>query len=162
MINYMSLESFMRKFGIKYFALSALLVAAAGCGNGLAKVSGNITLDGSPLGSSDKVRTKVLFFPEVGTGAPAIGLVDEDGSYELYTGSNRGVQPGSYLVTVSATEIIPPKTEGGLPDGRRLTPSKYANPKTSGLRERVESGSNSFDFELVPEPRRSSRVSRRR
>ncbi len=157
------ISRFICSFGFKYLCLGVLLIAAAGCGNGLAKVSGNITLDGDPLGSSEMVRTKVLFFPAGGgTGAPAIGLLDEDGDYQLYTGSNRGIQPGNYLVTISATEIIPPKEEGGLPSGRRLTPSKYANPKTSGFTALVESGSNSFDFNLEPEPKRSSRVSRRR
>ena len=163
MIKYLfdNIKSF-QKHVLNYVCLGAFLIAAVGCGNGLAKVSGNVKIGDEPLAAKELVKAKVLFYPEVGTGTPAIGMLDEEGNYQLTTGSSRGVKPGVYLVGVSATETVPSKQAGGLPSGRRLTPSKYANPRTSGFKVLVESGSNSFDFELEPEPKRSSRVSRRR
>ncbi len=154
-------KEFLTTHGLRLLSIGLVLIAAVGCGNGLAKVTGKVTIDGTPLAGKELVEAKILFYPESSSGAPAIGKLDEDGNYRLTTGSQKGANPGSYMVSISATEIIPAKTENGLASGRRLTPSKYANPRTSGFKVLVESGSNSFDFELEPEPKRSSRVSRR-
>ena len=130
---------------------SALLPLLSGCGDGLANVSGQVTLNGSPLAGSDTVRGTVYFFPEGGTGAPAVGLVDGEGEYALSTGSKGGVSPGAYVVTVSATELIPPKIAGEAPGGRAITPRRYADPSQSGFRVDVAPGSNVFDFALEGE-----------
>ncbi len=128
------------------------LLSLAGCGNGLASVSGQVTLNGSPLAASETVRGTVYFFPEGGTGVPAVGLVDAEGEYSLSTGSEGGVSPGAYLVTISASELIPPKIPGEAPGGRPITPRKYANPAQSGFRVQVAAGSNVFDFALEGKP----------
>ncbi len=128
------------------------VLTLAGCGNGLANVSGQITLNGSPLAASETVRGTVYFFPEGGTGAPAVGLVDAEGEYSLSTGSEGGVSPGAYLVTISASELIPAKIPGEAPGGRAITPRKYADPSQSGFRVQVASGSNVFDFALEGQP----------
>src|SRR5262245_58900834 len=82
-------------------------ISLAGCGTDLATVGGAVTLDGRPLAGSDRLRGTVKFSPEDGHGTTAIGYLDEAGRYNLSSGSRAGVLPGKYLVTVSATEIIP-------------------------------------------------------
>lgn len=135
--------------------MATALSTFVGCGNGMATVSGQVTLNGEPLAGGNDIRGTVYFFPEGGTGAPAVGLLDEDGRYRIQTGSQRGVQPGAYLVTISASQLIGTRVEGVPPAGRVITPRKYADPSKSGFRVDVASGSNEFDFEMVGEPPRS-------
>ena len=125
----------------------------------MATVSGLVTVDGQPLAGGDEVRATIYFSPEGGTGAPAIGLLDGSGAYEMSTGSKSGMQPGAYVVTISATKIIPPKEAGEAPSGKPLTSRKYADPRKSGFRVEVEPGSNTFDFDLES-PRSSTRLSK--
>ena len=140
------------RHGIVFMLLVLGVASLPGCGNGLSDVSGHITLNGQPLVGGGDMRTTVYFFPEGGTGAPAVGLTDEDGNYEIQTGSQEGVMPGSYLVTISASKLIPPRVPGEAAGGKPLTPRKYANPSTSGLRVEVAPGSNEFDFALEGNP----------
>ncbi|MEM1303994.1 MAG: hypothetical protein AAGG46_03820 [Planctomycetota bacterium] len=138
-----------------------LVVTLVGCGNGLATVSGRITVDGEPIAVSESVNGRILFFPDGGTGAPAVGALDSDGEYSVSTGSQDGLLPGPYVVTVLATELIPSRDESTPPSGRSITPRRYADPAKSGLRVNVADGSNEFDFDLDgtpdPPPRRRRR-----
>jgi len=120
----------------------------AGCGSNLASVSGSVTLDGKPLVGSERLRGTVSFLPEDGHGTAAVGYLDENGKYELSSGSRVGVLPGRYMVSVSATEIIPPKIPGEAPSGRAATPSRYADAKNSGFAAEVVRGHNTFDYAL--------------
>ncbi len=128
--------------------LAALCAPLLGCGSNLALVSGTVTLDGRPLAGSQQLRGTVQFSPEDGHGTPAVGYLDENGRYSLSSGSRVGALPGKYLVSISATEIIPPKIEGAAPSGRLATPPKYANAKNSGLTAEVTPGNNRFDYSL--------------
>jgi hypothetical protein len=128
--------------------LAILCASLPGCGSNLASVSGAIKLDGKPLAGSESLRGTVQFSPADGHGTTAVGYVDENGLYSLSSGSREGVLPGKYLVSVSATEIIPPKIPGEAPSGRLVTPQGYANAKESGLTADVARGSNRFDYEL--------------
>lgn len=139
-------------------ALAIAVASSTGCGNSLAKVSGEVTIDGSPLVAGENVRGTVYFYPTGGSGAPAVGLLDAEGRYEIITGSKTGIEPGSYVVTISATEIIPAKQEGDAPSGKPITARKYANPRESGFRVEVEQGSNTFDFDLESERRTRRRA----
>jgi hypothetical protein len=121
-------------------------VALAGCGNGRSSVRGTLTLDGQPLARTDNVHVTIMFFPASGNGAPAAALADESGNYSLTTGSQSGLAPGTYVVTLAATEVAP--VAGGAPRKRMITPSRYANPKQSDLRAEVEPGRNTFNFDL--------------
>lgn len=142
------------------FAVCGLAIGSlSGCGNSLSQVSGGVTIDGEPIAGGENVRATVYFYPEGGTGTPAIGLLDESGQYEISTGSQSGIQPGSYVVTISATEIIPAKQQGEAPTGRPITARKYADPRLSGFRVEVEPGSNTFDFDLEPVQRTRRRRS---
>lgn len=136
------------------FALFALLGSSAflGCGNGLAHVSGAVTLDGQPLQGGSQMDASVSFVREDGHGAPAVGVIDESGRYTLKTGAQTGVAPGAYLVGISAKKITLPTTREGMPQATMITPAKYASITESGFRADVKPGSNSFDFALDSKP----------
>jgi hypothetical protein len=129
--------------------IAALYVATlSGCGNGFARVSGQVTLDGQPLRAGSDTRVTVKFQPAGGAGPSAVGLVDENGNYTLSTGSQAGLPPGEYLVVCSASQLV--KTAGAktAQGARRITDPKYDNPSTSGLRFTVQSGKNEFNIPL--------------
>jgi hypothetical protein len=152
----MKMICFPRQLMLRY-AARLLLIAIGlapftGCGNNLADVGGTVTLDGQPLRGGSGVRATVVFQPVSGSMTGAVGIVDENGRYRLSTGSGEGAAPGDYLVTCSATQIIPSKQPGGTPTGRRITDPKYANAKTSGLQFTVQPGINEFDIALEARP----------
>jgi hypothetical protein len=132
---------------VALFVLSCAMLV--GCGSNLATVNGTVTLDGRPLASTERLSAHVQFCPEGGHGTVATGYLDENGEYNLSSGSRKGVLPGRYLVSVSATEIIPPKIAGEAPSGRLASPPKYAEPKNSGFTADVTPGRNTFDFALL-------------
>jgi hypothetical protein len=106
-----------------------------------------VTFDGQPIAGGSEVHAMVCFTP-VGGGPPGIGEIDSSGHFSLATGSAAGIRPGKYLVSVSATKLIPSTTPGMPGGGRPLTPAKYANPKESGLEADIQPGSNALDFNL--------------
>jgi hypothetical protein len=129
---------------------SAVCLLLSGCGNGLARVSGQVTLDGQPIrAGAGNVRVTVQFQPANGTGSTAIGLADENGNYSLATGSQDGIPPGDYLVTCTASELLPATAGSSTRGSRRISDPKYANAKTSGLQFTVQPGNNAFDIPLV-------------
>ena len=109
-------------------------VFLTGCGAGdrppLGEVKGKVTLDGQPL-----QEVIVTFTPEVGR--PAAGLTDANGMYEL-----------SYTHDAKGTKVGPNSVSFEWPTGAvgRPIPRKYAD--GSALQVDVESGDNTFDFEL--------------
>jgi hypothetical protein len=128
---------------------SVLCFVVCGCGNGLAQVSGQVTLDGQPLhGGNGDTRVTVQFLPTGGTGTTAIGLADENGNYALRTGSQAGIPPGEYFATCTAAQIVSSPT-GGAPGGRRITPEKYSSARTSGFKFTVEPGRNEINLQLT-------------
>ena len=125
------------------------LSATLGCGDGLASVSGVVQLDGQPIAGGPRMYGTVTFYPESGSGVPAVGLIDEQGRYELRSGSREGVEPGAYLVGIAVKKITMPSTPEGMPKPTLITPPKYASVTESGFREEVKPGNNTFDFALV-------------
>jgi hypothetical protein len=134
----------MRRLSI-VLIIAVLLPAIVGCGNGLAKVSGTVTLDGQPAGGDD-ISTTVNFHRESGGGAPAVGIVDASGEYTVKTGSQDGLEPGVYLVTIAVKRITPPKTQDSMPQPKLLSAAKFSRVGESGLRSEVKPGRNSIDF----------------
>jgi hypothetical protein len=125
-----------------------LLTITVGCGNGLARVSGTVTLDGQAvIGGPEKYGT-VSFYREAGGGAPAIGIIDSSGRYELKTGGQKGIEPGSYLVAIAVKRIAPPVQQYGLPQATLISPPKYSSVTESGLHADVQRGSNTIDFAM--------------
>ena len=114
------------------------LLLLPGCGSNQAQVSGKVTLDEEPL------KTGTIVFQ--GEGLPMATGQIKDGSYVLNTGTERGLPPGKYQVTVSAyqskgdgdSELVP----------KLLTPQRYNNPETSEFEADVQPGSNTFDYAL--------------
>src|SRR5687767_2589741 len=98
-----------------------VLLMAPGCRQELTTVSGSVMLDGLPLTFGDGVRGTVVFQP-AGGGAVLNGIIDSEGKYRLTAGSNRSVNPGNYIVTVSAVKIIPASAGNPQPSGERVTP----------------------------------------
>ena len=126
--------------------LLGTIVAVVGCGGNPATVSGVVTIDGQPLN-----RGSVGFTPVSG-GMKAVGAIQSDGSYELKTNREVGLQIGEYMTTVVALEPGKPDPQGGPPvPGKRLTPKHYGSTKTSELRFNVEKGGNEINLELSSE-----------
>ncbi|MDR3232554.1 MAG: carboxypeptidase-like regulatory domain-containing protein [Planctomycetaceae bacterium] len=130
-----------------------LVLFAAGCGQrglqGLAQVSGTITLNGQPL---DGATISLLPVTE---GLRAAGAVsDASGNFRVTTlHSNDGVQPGEYLISVTkvhlegvlpAAEVRKLKAEGKEynPTQIQRIPEKYLKAETSDLKIAVKSGRN--------------------
>ena len=115
-------------------------VVAAGCGHKpdlppMEKVSGTVTLDGKPLG-----RGTVQFVPDLSQGTegpPGVGLIDEEGHYEIITAGVKGAVVGHHKIGV--------KAEGEYDDtvismGPSLIPRHYNNPDASRLTAEVKEG----------------------
>jgi hypothetical protein len=142
-----------------------LALAAVGCGPNydLHPVTGQVTLDGSPL------ENAVVTFRAVSGGSSASGTTDASGVYTLHDirpDAGRGAEPGEYVVSVSWTE--PPavdlsQMDASSPDYDKITtaasnpnagpvaskfPAAYRDGKTSGLKATVSSGANTIDLPL--------------
>ena len=126
------------------------------CGNGLAQVNGTVTLDGRPIEGGPQMYGTVSFCREDGSGAPAVGIIDDSGRYMLKTGAREGIEPGTYLVGIAVRKITLPTTPDAMPQPTLITPQKYASVTESGFREEVKLGSNTFDFAL--NSRRASNI----
>lgn len=118
-----------------------LILVIAGCGRGHGgAVSGRVTLDGKPL------DTGTVTFHPTGGGPTAYGGIHPNGTYRVKTGTQQGLPPGEYRVTVlAATE---PPTDGPSVPGQMITPARYADPNQSGFQFTVARGSNQIDLEL--------------
>lgn len=114
-----------------------------GCSAHESSVVGTVTMDGQPL-----LDGLVTFHPEAG-GALAYARIVSGGHYELRTGSQEGLTPGEYLVTVAANGAVPePTARSRAPIAPLITPARYNNKNTSGFRFTVVPGANEFNLEL--------------
>ena len=153
----------------QYLHLPLLLVIAlcsSGCGQSgtpVEYVRGVVTLDGTPLEGAI-----VIFSPKGNEGMVGAGRTQSDGSFTLNAQGAKpgaGTTTGDYNVTISKVEI--PKFIGmstddpryGTPEQERLeaennakqkviVPEKYNSADTSPFTAKVESGSNTFTFDI--------------
>ena len=117
-------------------AVLMLVVLSLGCGGPsdqppLGRVSGNVTLDGSPL-----VGVIVNFQPE--TGRAATAETDAKGNYDLI-----------YIYGTNGAKVGINKVSFRWPDGveaKQAIPKKYSG--ATDLVAEVKSGRNKFDWEL--------------
>jgi hypothetical protein len=93
-----------------------------------------------------------MYYPTA-TGPSASARIDDEGYYSVQTGSERGIVPGEYQVTIIANEPSAQLDTGGPPPlGKSIVPQRYRSKATSGLLVTVEPGSNEIDLELSSEP----------
>ncbi len=95
---------------LRMFFSVALAVALASAEFGCAgkdrpvPVEGTVTLDGKPIAGAG-----VRFTPENGGGPPAYAETQADGSFQLNTfNTGDGALPGTYKVTITWEEPVPP------------------------------------------------------
>lgn len=141
--------------------VAALLACVVGCGGSSrpepAPVSGTVTYNGKPV-----AHATVMFTPKSG-GASATGKTDENGKFTLTTFEpGDGAIVGEHVVTVTYTgpegaeaeNPESPEAYGAPPEKaqeeKSPIPTRYANPKTSGLTFEVKAGGpNEFNIELT-------------
>lgn len=115
--------------------LLAISLASSGCGSAgdrpeLGFVTGAVKLDGKPLPG-----VIIIFKPE--EGRPATATTDSDGNYELtYRYGVKGAKIGPNTISF----------EWPIGEGGTAIPEKYTSKST--LKEEVEAGNNTFDFDL--------------
>jgi hypothetical protein len=90
-------------------ALTALLLAATGCGGGATKAKGKVLLNGQPLNLSDKgVLQVALYKADDKDGKdPYPTLTKPDGTFEVAGKEGRGVPNGTYRVAVEIYDPYP-------------------------------------------------------
>jgi hypothetical protein len=127
-------------------ALTLTPLACGGSGPEMARVTGTVTYKSRPV-----MKGLVTFVSTNASHRNATGQLDPNGGYRLQTESpGDGAELGDYQVTIYAhdEQILDYKPKVPVKVERR-TPEKYENPKTSGLRVTVKSGSNEFNFPLT-------------
>jgi hypothetical protein len=125
--------------------LLALAVTAAGCtDNAFFPVSGKVTVDGQSLASG------LVRFHAADTGRSGYAQVVV-GHYVAKSGSQIGLQPGTYRVTVTAHSLDGDSNRlstRGQAMPSLITPLRYSQPETSDLLLKVPAKNNEFDISL--------------
>lgn len=120
--------------------LLALSAVVAGCGRGRperARVSGQVRIDGQPLGGG-----VIRLYPA--NARPASAAIDADGRFTLKTfEDDDGAVLGTHPVTVTWVEEISDNKR------RWLAPKKYADPETSGRTVTIDGPTDSLLIELT-------------
>ena len=138
----------MRK--VSFCVLAALTCTSCGQQVKIYHVSGVVTFNGSPASGA------VVFFHRQGDGnsaneaigAPiAIAVVQDDGSFELVSGSSgKGAPPGDYVVLVEWKKESGQRQRRGPDQLKR----RYADPKKPLLYATIEARANNLPpFELT-------------
>ncbi len=130
--------------------VGGLVLLVAGCrqaGPEIGRVTGRVSLNGEPTAGL------MVEFQPTESGSPSIGYTDDSGRYELqFTQHRWGAMLGPHAVKIDwdydpGSEEPPPPLK---------IPDRYH--RATELRAEVESGSNTFDFDLEvpPKTRKSS------
>jgi hypothetical protein len=127
----------MRQFQIASGVMLIAITALAGCGSGpkLGAVSGKVTQGGKPV-----PNLWLVFSPH--EGRPSHARTDQNGNYEMAYIAQNGVVVGPNHVKIGS---------GGETDarGNPLSPAK----ELLSQEVDVQSGSNTFDFEIPVQPK---------
>lgn len=131
----------------------ALILLGAGCGDtGVAPaegipVQGKVFFRGQPLPYGT-----IVFTPDAdrGTHGPlATAAIQPDGSFQLKSGEAVGAVAGWHRVTVLAIEMLPPGPGQAQGEPRAILPSRFCDPRLSGLLCEVKAGrDNVINFNL--------------
>jgi len=130
--------------------MAALALACASCSkdNNRYPVSGKVTYNGSPASGA------TVFFHRQGGDAMndhvIMGIVQEDGSFELVDGSpGKGAPPGAYDVVIEWTRVTG-QNKGRPQQGPDILKGRYADPKRPLLHATVEAKTTDLPpFELM-------------
>jgi hypothetical protein len=125
--------------------LAISLLAFYGCGTSGPSASGVVRLDGQLLPTG-----WIKFIPQAGTSGPDAGAVIDEGQYRI----EKGLQVGEYRVEIQGTRKNPRKKVRDafsfdsrlVPEEVAVVPSEYN--QNSRLTRRVDSGTNTFNFDL--------------
>jgi hypothetical protein len=120
------------------------LLAVAGCRHSeFAPLTGRVTLDGQPLPNA------VITFISTDGGTSGYANVDEGGNYVAKSGTDAGLRPGNYRISVVANkpEVITDRREAKVP--QPITPAKYADPAKSGFEYKLTEAGGTYDLALV-------------
>jgi hypothetical protein len=120
-----------------------LLIVLGGCNRenapGLGRVTGTVTMDGSPVADA-----AVSFEPVGGLAGTSLGRTDATGKYELYySRANKGAATGEHTVRINTYRDA---SEEKPQVQKETIPTKY-NSK-SELKVTVKRGANVHDFAL--------------
>lgn len=126
-------------------AAAALLLFVSGCGSSHdATVHGVVTLDGKPLDIGE------VQFHSLGNSGTAYGRLAVGGAYQLATGSESGIDPGDYQVTVVAREPFPENLPAGAPPiPKVISPERYGRLETTPFKFTIVAGDNTIDLPLT-------------
>ena len=120
---------------MKRILANLALIAMAGCGgSNMPKVTGKITVDGTPA-----VGAVLLFHPVEGKEMKlATGVADSDGTFNLISDMKEGIQPGKYIVSLTWPDpAFKPseasKMRGDADSGPDLLKGRYVMKEKSGL-----------------------------
>lgn len=125
-----------------------LAIACQGCGQQglpLTKVSGNVTLDGSPLEGA-----QVTFEPVSGE-RPSFGITNSSGNYSLkFTQDRPGGLPGEHIIRIS-TWTAPTEQSGKWTEGTTEKIPAYYNDKakdSTDMRQTLKGSSTTINFAI--------------
>jgi hypothetical protein len=96
------------------------LVCIAGCGPAgpqLVKVTGMLTVNGSPYDANVHERAIVILYPSENPGTTYPAIVDDNGAFKVPGIEGNGVPPGKYKISVepeSDTRKTPLAVKAGL------------------------------------------------
>ncbi len=117
---------------LAWIVLAGIVVAGSGCGSGLTKVRGVVTLDGKPLD-----RAMVEFEPIGGHGQPARGVTESDGSFHVDTHApDDGAWPGEYKVVIQKYEVDPAMLQRVDPSDPKANEKMYMAAAKANKKER--------------------------
>jgi hypothetical protein len=147
----------LRPAGTRFFRSCSTVIVCLflpACGDSgptipMGTVSGKVSYQGKPLTSGT-----VTFVSTEDSRPNANGEISPDGTYNLHTqNQGSGAAVGDYNVMISSvdTKEYNTKLPGTAPLEKKIkstVPKKYDDPKTSGLKETVKSGSNTINFDL--------------
>jgi len=129
---------------------TALAIACGSCGNknNIFPVSGEVMLNGSPASGA-----AVFFYRQGGDSMNdhmIMGIVQEDGSFELVCGSlGKGAPPGEYDVLIEWKQVSG-QSKGRPQQAPDKLKGRYADPKHPLLHATVEAKPNNLPpFELT-------------
>jgi hypothetical protein len=139
-----------RMLGPGLAALMSLFVLG-GCQRGpapLTPVSGKVAYKGFSLQGGT-----IVFSPDLArgeSGRPALGRINQDGTYQLTTGEAQGAPAGWYRVTVTSTAPSTAPVPGQIFSAPySYLPEKYRDPELSQLACEVKPNRpNTIDFNL--------------